>query len=72
MERSLITKGIWKKPLYHKTGRECRGTRRLTVLLQGAAEVLKGYFSGQGGNQREVWGLNPKLGSQARTPASGK
>ena len=39
-----------KKPLHHNvTGREYKGDmRELAGLPQGAAEVLEGYFSGQG------------------------
>ena len=54
-----------KKPLHHKdSDRECRGgTRGLTGLLQVAAEVLEGYFSGQGVPLEKCG--NPKLGSPA-------
>ena len=35
MERSLITKDLWKKPHhYNETGRKCRGARGLAGLLQ--------------------------------------
>ena len=36
-----------------------------------AAEVLEGYFSGQG-FLKEVWGLNPKMGSPAYSIRAGK
>ena len=48
MERGLITKDIWKKPLHQNMiGRECRHVRGLAGLPRAAAEVPRD-FSGQG------------------------